>query len=74
MKKNKLSLNDLTVKSFTTDMEGTAKGGSSVHTGAPTLDYLGCNTINDFHCRAQSNGMHNRCQDEDVFSGQPGFC
>ena len=64
MKKNKLSLKDLTVRSFTPGNPG-AKGGSSIHTGEPTLDYLGCNTLNDFYCRVQSNGMHTRCEDND---------
>ncbi len=71
MKKKKLVLDSLKVKSFTTsiDKADQVKGGrwsvggagACPHTGDATLDYLGCNTLNDFYCRQQSNGYVSVC-------------
>lgn len=64
MKKKKLKLNDLKIKSFTTsiqkpeEMKGgrtrTKGAGACPHLGEPTMDYLGCNSLDDFYCQAQS--------------------
>ena len=68
--KKKIKLNDLKVSSFTTDVKGEeVKGGrwsiggagACPHTGDATLDYLGCNSLNDFYCRQQSNGYNAFC-------------
>ena len=67
MKKEKLKLNQLKVKSFTTSVENTGnvlgggkwtKGlGNCPHTGAPTLDPIGCNSLDQFYCHNQSIGV-----------------
>ncbi|MFA0964064.1 pinensin family lanthipeptide [Roseivirga sp. BDSF3-8] len=57
MKKEKMTLSDLKVNSFVTGTEKVTGGRWSIfdcpHTGAPTLDYLGCNSLNDFYCDLQ---------------------
>ena len=71
MKKNKLSLKGLKVQSFTTE-NGKNVGGRDVrwsmggagacpHTGAETLDAIGCGTLDDFYCWNQSNGYNAFC-------------
>ena len=68
--KKKIKLNDLKVSSFTTDVNGEeVKGGrwsvggagACPHTGAPTLDAIGCNSGDDFWCWNQSNGYNAFC-------------
>ena len=69
MKKNKLNLKDLKVSSFTTENADRPKGGrwsiggagACPHTGSETMDYLGCNSLNDFYCWNQSNGYNAFC-------------
>lgn len=58
MKKNKLNLKDIKVDSFKTADTNEVKGGrwsiySCPHTGENTMDYLGCNSLDDFYCDAQ---------------------
>jgi len=76
MKKNQLKLKDLKVKSFMTHGKEETKGGrwsmggagACPHTGEATMDYLGCNSLNDFYCDAQSYGScMNRCLIDDPF-------
>ncbi|MGB3182068.1 MAG: pinensin family lanthipeptide [Cyclobacteriaceae bacterium] len=58
MKKAKMTLDKLKVNSFVTGSEK-VKGGTRwsmydcPHTGAPSLDYIGCNSLNDFYCDLQ---------------------
>lgn len=58
--KKKVKLTELNVQSFRTDL---VKGGFEIvpHTGGPTLDVAGCNTLNDFYCDQQSNGRRTTC-------------
>ena len=66
MKKEKLKLNQLKVKSFTTSVENpkniqggerwSKRPGYCHHTGEPTIDVAGCNTADVFYCDNQTIG------------------
>ena len=71
MKKAKIKLNALKVKSFTTDVNSKeVKGGrwsiggagACPHTGEATLDAIGCGTLDDFYCWNQSAGYNAFCE------------
>ena len=76
MKKNKIKLSDLKVISFRTDTEDIEElkggrwsvggAGACPHTGDVTMDYLGCNSLNDFYCRQQSGGYLAICSGDGV--------
>ena len=75
--KKKIQLSDLKVKSFTTGVDAEqVKGGrwsiggagACPHTGQQTLDFIGCNSLDDFYCRAQSNGYNAFCDEIDPFA------
>ncbi|MGB3467207.1 MAG: pinensin family lanthipeptide [Cyclobacteriaceae bacterium] len=77
MKKAKIKLSELKVKSFTTDVKSEeVKGGrwsiggagACPHTGAPTLDALGCNSGDPFYCWNQSNGYNSLCDAVPAFT------
>ena len=67
MKKRKLNLKDLSVKSFTTDGAVGAKGGSSQYptqTTVPPTGHMGnCNDDTEPHymCAYNSNGLRTYC-------------
>lgn len=73
MKKKKLKLNQLKVESFTTEVEAKqmrggarwskAGEGACPHLGEPTMDYLGCNSLDPFFCYNQSID-HPACVDD----------
>lgn len=85
MKNRKLKLSKLKVKSFTTTIENSneVRGGvrfskgptNCPHTGEPTLDVAGCNTLDPVYCGNQSNYTCNTCDDtggpEPVTTYQP---
>jgi len=63
MKKSKLNLSALQVSSFSTSRGHTFRGGrwsvgadGCPHTGDYSLDGIGCNSLDDFYCEAQSYG------------------
>ncbi|MEL6560431.1 MAG: hypothetical protein AAFQ94_19735 [Bacteroidota bacterium] len=83
MKKSKIKLSDLKVSSFRTDAKNVEdiKGGrwsiggagACPHTGEQSLDYLGCNSIDDFWCRNQSDGYVSACSADPFICDSPGF-
>ena len=68
MKKSKLTLNSIKVKSFTTQKSEETKGGwqrwsmiNCPHTGDNTEDAIGCGTGDPFWCGNQSLGYIGDC-------------